>query len=97
MTHRNLFATLKYAVEVSFFRWQNIPLNYFTKSLLRGSKILPDEAEPQFTKVIRIVGEARRIIQDFNMAQLTKYLKQVYSTSKNRYQLQGKLGRLSKE
>ena len=36
VTPHNLFATLKYAVEVSFFRWQNIPLNYFTKSLLQN-------------------------------------------------------------
>ena len=46
--------------------------------------------ESQFTKIIRtrIVGEARRTIQDqdFNsMAQLIKYLKQVYNASKNIY------------
>ena len=52
--------------------------------------MLSDEAESQFTKIIRIVGEARRTIQDqdFNsVAQLTKYLKQVYGASKNIYQL----------
>ncbi|KYQ52696.1 hypothetical protein ALC60_08178 [Trachymyrmex zeteki] len=61
--------------------------------------MLPDEAESQFTKILRtrIVGEARRTIQDqdFNkVAQLTKYLKLVYGTSKNIYQLQGELGRI---
>ena len=61
--------------------------------------MLSDEAESQFTKIIRtrIVGEARRTIQDqdFNsVAQLTKYLKQVYGASKNIYQLQDELGRI---
>jgi len=57
--------------------------------------MLPDEAESQFTKIIRIVGEARRTIQDEDfdsVVQLTKYLKQVYGPSKNIYQLQGELG-----
>lgn len=54
--------------------------------------MLPDEAESQFIKIIRtrIVGEARRTIQDqdFNsIAQLAKYLEQVYGQSKNIYQL----------
>ena len=58
--------------------------------------MLPDETESQFTKIIRtrIVDETRRTIQDqdFNsVAQLTKYLKQVYGASKNIYQLQGEL------
>ncbi|KAL6421588.1 hypothetical protein ACFW04_014317 [Cataglyphis niger] len=59
--------------------------------------MLPREAESQFTKIIRtrIVGEARRTIQDENfdsVSQLTSYLKQIYGPSKNVYQLQGELG-----
>jgi len=58
--------------------------------------MLRDKAESQFTKIMRtrIVGEARRTIQgkDFDsVAQLTKYLKQIYGPSKNVYQLQGEL------
>jgi len=58
--------------------------------------MLPAEAESQFIKIIRtkIVGEARRTIQDQifdNVAQLTKYLEQIYGCSKNVYQLQGEL------
>jgi len=51
-----------------------------------------------FTKIIRtrIVSEARTIQdQTFDsVAQLTKYLEQIYSPSKNVYQLQGELGEL---
>jgi len=102
MTHQNLFATLKYAVEiVSFFNGKNIPLNYFIEGCEKHPSIivLPDKAESQFTKIIRmrIVDEARRTIQDQdfnNVAQLIKYLKQVYGASKNIYQLQGELGRI---
>jgi len=59
--------------------------------------LLPDEAESQFTKIIRtrIVDEARRTIQgeDFDsVAQLTNYLKQIYGPSKTVYQLQRELG-----
>lgn len=58
---------------------------------------MSSESESQFTKIIRtrIVGEARRTIQDQefdSVAQLTKYLEQVYGLSKNIYQLQGELG-----
>ncbi|EZA55730.1 hypothetical protein X777_04170 [Ooceraea biroi] len=61
--------------------------------------MLPNEAESQFTKIVRtrVVGEARRTIQrqDFeNIGQLTKYLKQIYGSSKNAYQLQGELGNI---
>jgi len=63
--------------------------------------MLPDEAESQFTKIrrTRIVDEARRTIQDLyndfnNVAQLTKYLKQVYDASKNIYQFQDELSRI---
>jgi len=64
--------------------------------------MLPAEAESQFTKIIRtrIVGEARRTIQDQifdSVAQLTKYLEQIYGPSKNVYQLQGELGRFIKK
>jgi len=53
--------------------------------------ILLDEAEPQFTKVIRtrVMGEARRIIQDqdFNSVEQlsTKYLKQIYLKKYQKY------------
>ena len=98
MAHANPFAALKYAVEaVPFFDGQNIPLTYFIEGCEEAKAMLPDEAELQFTKVIRtrIVGEARRTIQDQNfdsVAQLTKYLEQVYGAAKNIYQLQGELG-----
>jgi len=98
MAQQNPFATLKNAVEaVSFFDGKNIPLNYFIEGCEEAKSMLPDEAESQFTKIIRtrIVGEARRTIQgeDFDsVAQLTKYLKQIYGSSKNVYQLQGELG-----
>jgi len=64
---------------------------------VRKQNLLPAEAESQFTKIIRtkIVGEARRTIQDQtfdSVAQLTKYLEQIYGPSKNVYQLQGELG-----
>ena len=58
--HHNLFATLKYAVKaVSYFDGKNIfttfkPLNYFIKSCEEAKSMLPNEAEPQFIKVIRI-------------------------------------------
>jgi len=98
MAHTNPFATLKYAVEaVPFFDGKNIPLNYFIEGCEEAKSMLPDEAESQFTKIIRtrIVGEARRTIQgeDFDsVAQLTNYLKQIYGPSKTVYQLQGELG-----
>ncbi|KAL6417228.1 hypothetical protein ACFW04_011500 [Cataglyphis niger] len=94
----NPFATLKYAVEaVPFFDGNNIPLNYFIEGCEEAKSMLPREAESQFTKIIRtrIVGEARRTIQDENfdsVSQLTSYLKQIYGPSKNVYQLQGELG-----
>lgn len=67
MAHSNPFSTLKSAVEaVPFFDGQNIPLSYFIKGCEEAKTMLPDEAEPQFTKIIRtrIVGEVRRTIQD---------------------------------
>lgn len=94
----NPFVTLKYAVEaVPFFDGTNIPLSYFIEGCEEAKSMLPKEAEPQFTKVIRtrIVGEARRTIQDQNfstISQLTKYLKQVFGSPKSVYQLQGELG-----
>lgn len=97
MAH-NPFATLKYAVEaVPFFDGKNIPLTYFIEGCEEAKAMLPAEAEPQFTKIIRtrIVGEARRTIQDQDfdsVAQLTKHLEQIYGPSKNIYQLQGELG-----
>jgi len=93
MANHNPFATLKYAVEaVPFFDGQNIPLNYFIERCEEVKSMLPDEAEPQFIKIIhtKIVGEVRRTIQDQNfdsVVQLTKYLEQVYDSSKNIYQL----------
>lgn len=98
MTNNNPFAPLKYAVEaVPFFDGKNIPLTYFIEGCEEGKSMLPAEAEPQFTRIIRtkIVGEARRTIQDQNfdsIAQLTKYLEQIYGPSKTVYQLQGELG-----
>lgn len=98
MAHQNPFATLKYAVDaVPFFDGQNIPLTYFIEGCEEAKAMLPAEAELQFTKIIRtrIVGEARRTIQDQDfdsVAQLTKYLEQIYGPSKNIYQLQGELG-----
>ena len=98
MANPNPFATLKYAVEaVPFFDGKNIPLTYFIEGCEEAKSMLPVEAESQFTKIIRtrIVGEARRTIQDQNfdsVAQLTKYLEQVYGPLKNIYQLQGELG-----
>ncbi|KAM0728891.1 hypothetical protein ACS0PU_004245 [Formica fusca] len=98
MTQNNPFATLKYAVEaVPYFDGQNIPLNYFIEGCEEAKSMLPSEAEPQFTKIIRtrIIGEARRTIQDqdFNsVSKLTKFLKQIYGPPKNVYQLQGELG-----
>lgn len=95
---QNPLATLKYAVEaVPFFDGNNIPLNYFIEGCEEAKSMLPKEAESQFTKIIRtrIVGEARRTIQDqdFNtVAQLTSYLKRIYCPSKNVYQMQGELG-----
>jgi len=64
---QNPFATLKYAVEaVPFFDGQNIPLSYFIEECEEAKSMLPAEAESQFTKIIRtrIVGDARRTIQD---------------------------------
>lgn len=98
MPPNNPFATLKYAVEaVPFFDGKNIPLNYFIEGCEEAKSMLPDEAESQFTKILRtrIVGEARRTIQDQDfdsVAQLTQYLKQAYGDTKNVYQLQGELG-----
>jgi len=80
MANQNLFATLKYAVEVvPFFDGQNIPLSYFIEECEKAKSMLPAETEFQFTKIIRtrIVGEARRTIQNQifdSVAQLTKYL-----------------------
>jgi len=59
--------------------------------------MLPKEAEPQFIKILRtrIVGEARRTIQDQDfdkVSQLTAYLKKIYGPVKTVYQLQGELG-----
>jgi len=90
MAQHNPFVTLKYAVEaVPFFNGKNIPSNYFIEGCEEAKSMLPDDAESQFTKIIRtrIVGETRRTIQgeDFDsVAQLTKYLKQIYDPSKNR-------------
>ena len=67
MANPNPFATLKYAIEaVSFFDDKNIPLTYFIEGCEKIKSMLPAEAESQFTKIIttRIVGEARRTIQD---------------------------------
>ncbi|KMQ83332.1 hypothetical protein RF55_20321, partial [Lasius niger] len=95
---QNPFATLKYAVEaVPYFDGNNISLNYFIEGCEEAKSMLPKEAEQQFTKIIRtrIVGEARRTIQDQEfdkVSQLTSYLKRVYGPSKNVYQLQGELG-----
>lgn len=100
MANHNPFATLKYAVDaVPFFDGKNIPLSYFIEGCEEAKSMLPNEAESQFTKIIRtrIVGEARRTIQDQDfdsVSQLTKFLKQVYSPLKNIYQLQGELGRV---
>ena len=98
MTNPNPYAPLKYAVEaVPFFDGQNMPLSYFIEGCEEAKAMLPAETEPQFTRIIRtrIVGEARRTIQDldFNtVAQLTACLKKVYGASKTVYQLQGELG-----
>lgn len=63
MAHHNPFATLKCAVEaVPFFDGQNIPLTYFIEGCQEAKAMLPDEAEPQFTKIIRTrIGKACRI------------------------------------
>jgi len=54
MAQHNLFATLKYIVEVvPFFDGKNIPLNYFIKECKETKSMLSDEAESQFTKIIR--------------------------------------------
>jgi hypothetical protein len=98
MANSNPFVALKYAVDaVPFFDGENIPLLYFIEGCEEAKSLLPAEAEYQFTKIIRtrITGEARRIIQDENfdsIAQLTKYLKQIYGPSRNVYQLHGELG-----
>lgn len=81
MTHSNSLATLKYAVEaVPFFGGQNIPITYFIEGCEEAKSMLPPETESQFTKIIRtrIIGEARRTIQDqiFDTAsQLTNFLR----------------------
>jgi len=51
---------------VLFFEGKNIPLNYFIEECEEAKSMLSNEAESQFTKVIRtrIVSEARRTIQD---------------------------------
>ena len=95
---QNPFATLKYAVEaVPFFDGSNIPLSYFIEGCEEAKSMLPREAEGQFVKILRtrIVGEARRTIQenDFEtVSQLTAFLKRIYGPAKNIYQLQGELG-----
>ncbi|RLU27171.1 hypothetical protein DMN91_000970, partial [Ooceraea biroi] len=97
---QNPFATLKYAIEaVPFFDGSNISLSYFVEGCEEAKSMLPNEAESQFTKIVRtrVVGEARRTIQGQvfeTIAQLTKYLKQIYGSSKNAYQLQGELGNI---
>jgi len=102
MTNQNPFATLKYAVEaVPSFDGQNIPLSYFIEGCEEAKSMLRAEVESQFTKIIRtrIVDETRRTIQDQifdSVAQLTKYLEQIYGPSKNVYQLQGELGSVYK-
>jgi len=72
------------------------PLSYFIEECEEAKSMLPDKAEYQFTKIIktRIVGEARRTIQDqiFDSVVQLKYLEQIYSPFKNFYQLQGELG-----
>jgi len=96
----NPFATLKYALEaVPFFDGKNTNLTYFIEGCEEAMSMLPPEAEAQFTKIIRtrIVGEARRTIQGENfdtIADLTKYLEEIYGQDKNVYQLQGELGRI---
>lgn len=98
MALQNPFATLKYAVEaVPFFDGKNIPISYFIEGCEEAKSMLPKEAEAQFTKIIRtrIVGEARRTIQDQDfdsVSRLTEFLKKIYGPSKNAYQLQGELG-----
>ena len=98
MANPNPYATLKYAVEaVPFFDGQSGSLSYFIEGCEEGKSMVPAEAEAQFAKIIRtrIVGEARRTIQDQNfdtVAHLTTYLKKVYGPAKNVYQLQGELG-----
>ena len=98
MAQHNPFVTLKYAIEaVPFFDGTNTPLNYFIEGCEEAKLMLPNEAESQFVKILRtrIVGEARRTISDKNfetVAELIKYLKQIYGGSKNMYQLQGELG-----
>ncbi|KMQ85713.1 hypothetical protein RF55_15566, partial [Lasius niger] len=100
MALQNPFATLKYAVEtVPFFDGKNIPISYFIEGCEEAKSMLPKEAEPQFTIIIRtrIVGEARRTIQDQDfdsVSRLTEFLKKIYDPSKNAYQLQGELGRV---
>jgi len=85
MAHHNPFA-LKYTVEaVPFFDGQNIPLTYFIEGCEEAKAMLPEKVELQFIKIrTRIVGEARRTIQDQDfdsVAQLTKYLEQIYDMS----------------
>lgn len=98
MSYQIPFVTLKYAVEaVPFFDGNNIPLNYFIEGCEEAKSMLPEEVESQFTKIIRtrIIGEARRTIQDqffSSVSQLTSYLKRIYGPSKDVYQLQGELG-----
>lgn len=99
-TNLNPFATLKYAVEaVPFFDGTSSALSYFIEGCEVAKSMLPKEIEPQFANILRtrIVGEARRTIedQDFkNVSQLTSYLKKIYGPPKNIYQLQGELGRI---
>lgn len=88
MAQQNPFVTLKYAVDaVPFFDGSNIPLNYFIEGCEEAKSMLPKEAEPQFTKILRtrIVGEARRTIQDQDfdkVSQLTAYLKRIFGPVK---------------
>jgi len=70
---------------------------YHIEGREEAKSMLPAEAKSQFIKIIRtkIVSEARRTIQNQtfdSVAQLTKYLEQIYGPSKNVYQLQGELG-----
>ena len=88
MATHNPFATLKYMVEaVPFFDGQNIPITYFTEECEEAKSMLSPETESQFTKIIRtrIVGEARRTIQDQNFDTVSQLinLKQIYGPAKN--------------
>lgn len=100
MAQINPFATLKYAVEaVPFFDGKNIPIEYFIEGCEMAKSMLTVEAEPFLAKIIRtrLTGEARRATLDQDLATvqgLTNYLRNIFGSSKNIYQLQGELGRI---